>query len=516
MKDLLRSARDVSLGTLVSRVVGLVRDIVCAAYFSAGHLDVFYLAFIVPNLLRRILGEGALASSFIPVFAEIKEREGRESAAEFTRITFTLLAVVLLGCFAVLRVGTVVAGTWLLGSDAELFLSLLSVMLPFLIFVCLSALFGAVLNSLGSFVVPAVGPAVLNVVWVSAVLILHRTLGVKAAALGVVAGGIVQCVMLVTVMSMRGVNLGLRWNLSHPGLKKLVALGGPMIIGLVLVQVNVLVDQIVAKTMVQDGGAVTALYLGNRLIQFPLALFGIAIATAVFPTLSARAARGDYDGMKVSLRRALRTMFFVAVPSAVGLVALRTQIVSLLFEHGQFTSAMTERTGTVIVFYAVGLWAYCGVYVATRLLYSLQNTKTPVRIASAMVVLNLILNFALVGPMKEAGLALATAITSAMTFIFLLGAGARRIGVIGLSGVIVSFAKTCICSVAMAAAAVAAAGVVGSHLGTGPVWARLAIVLAGIGAGTVVFTAGAFLLRCREMKEIKDVFVRPERGQEHE
>ena len=512
MKDLLRSARDVSLGTLASRVLGLVRDIVCAAYFSAGHLDLFYLAFIVPNLLRRILGEGALASSFIPVFVEIKEREGQKSAAEFTRITFTLLAVVLLGCFVVLRVGTIAAGTWFSGSDAALFLSLLSAMLPFLIFVCLSALFGSVLNSLGSFAIPAAGPAVLNVVWIATVLILHRTLGIKAAALGVLAGGVIQCVMLVPAMSMRGVALGFRWNLSHPGIGKLVALGGPMVIGLVLIQANVFVDQVVAKTMVPDEGAVTALYFGNRLIQFPLALFGIAMATAVFPTLSSCAERDDRDGMKASLRRALRIMFFVAVPSAVGLAVLGTQIVSLLFQRGEFTSAMTERTGTVIVFYAVGLWAYCGVHVATRLLYSLQNTKTPVRIASAMVALNLALNLALVGSMKEAGLALATAITSTVTFVLLMGAATRKIGVIGLSGVIVSFAKTCVCSVAMAVAAGAAAGVVESHLGTGPIWARLAVVVAGIGAGAVVFVSGAFLLRCREIKEIRDVFMRTGKG----
>ncbi len=289
-----------------------------------------------------------------------------------------------------------------------------------------------------------------------------------------------------------------------------------MVLGLLLVQANVLVDKVVAKAMVPEAGAVTALHVGNRLIQFPLALFGIAMATAVFPALSSCAVRGDLDGMKTSLRRALRTVFFVAVPSAVGLAVLRTQIVSLLFQHGKFTSAMTERTGTVIVFYAVGLWAYCGVHVATRLLYSLQNTKTPVRIASAMVALNLALNLALVGPMKEAGLALATAIASAMTFVLLLGAATRKIGIIGLSGVIVSFAKTCICSVAMAVSAAAAAGIVGSHLGTGPVWARLVIVLAGIGAGAVVFVSGAFLLRCREIKEIRDVFARAERGREHE
>ncbi len=289
-----------------------------------------------------------------------------------------------------------------------------------------------------------------------------------------------------------------------------------MVLGLLLIQANVLVDRVVAKMMVPDQGAVVALYLGNRLMQFPLALFGIAMATAVFPALSSCAVKGDRDGMKVSLRRALRTMFFVAVPSAVGLAVLGTQIVSLLFQRGEFTSAMTGRTGTVIVFYAVGLWAYCGVHVATRLLYALQNTKTPVRIASAMVALNLALNLALVGPMKEAGLALATAITSAVTFLLLLGAVTRKIGIIGLSGVIISFVKTCICSVAMAVAAAAAAGIVGSRLGTGPIFARLAIVLAGIGTGAVVFAASAFLLRCPEIKEIRDVFARTERGRERE
>lgn len=507
MKDILRSARDVSLGTLASRVLGLVRDIVCAAYFSACALDAFYLAFIVPNLLRRILGEGALASSFIPVFAEIKEKKGRDAAAEFTRITFTLLGAVLLGCFIVLRAGTFAAGAWSSGSDMALFLSLLGVMLPFLIFVCLSALFGAVLNSLGAFALPAAGPAVLNIFWIAAVLALHKMLGIKAAAVGVLAGGVVQCVMLVPAMARHGVDLGIRWNPSDEGVRRLVTLAGPMVLGLLLVQANVFVDQVVAKTMVPKSGAVAALYFGNRMIQLPLALFGIAMATAVFPALSSCAARGDHEGMKVSLRRALRIVFFVAVPSAVGLAALRTQIVALLFQHGKFTPEMTERTGTVIVFYAAGLWAYCGVLMATRLLYSLQDTKGPVRIASAMVVLNLILNLALVGRMKEAGLALATTITGAISFVLLLARSTRRIGVIGLPEVIVSFVKTCVCSAVMAVAATGAANLAASRVGTGPVSARLAVVAAGVGAGAAVFAAAAFLLRCREIREIKDVFL---------
>jgi putative peptidoglycan lipid II flippase len=216
--------------------------------------------------------------------------------------------------------------------------------------------------------------------------------------------------------------------------------------------------------------------------------------------------------MKDSFRRALRTMFFVAVPSAVGLVMLRTQIVSLLFQYGKFTSVMTDRTGAVIAFYAIGLWAYCGVHVATRLLYSVQDTKTPVRIAAGMVALNLALNLALVGRMGEAGLAFATAITSTVTFVLLLISATRKIGVIGLSEVIVSFCKTFVCSVLMALAVAGAAVSVQAHLATESVGARLAVVAAGLAAGVAIFTGAAALLRCQELGEIMSVFTRTENG----
>ncbi len=516
MKDFLRSARDVFLGTLASRILGLVRDAACAVYFSSYSLDAFYLALVVPNLLRRLFGEGAMASSFIPVFAEIRENEGEKSAAEFTRITFTALTVVLLGCFFILRMGTFAAGMWLTSDKMKLFLSLLNTMLPFLIFICLSALFAAVLNSLGSFALPAAGQAILNMVWIAGVLVLERVLGVRAAAVGVLAGGVVQCLILVPAMARRGISLGFRWNFSHPGLKKLVTIAGPVTLGFLLVQINVAVDRIVAETMIPGNGAVSALYFGNRLIQLPLALFGIAIATAVFPALSSCAARGDYDGMKVSLRQALRTVFFVAVPSAIGLAVMRHEIVSLLFQYGEFTSEMVYRTGTVIVFYAAGLWAYCGIHVATRFLYSLQDMKTPIKIASAMVILNLILNLALVGRMKEGGLALATAITSAMTFVLLLAGCTRKIGIIGLGEIFISFAKTGFCSIVMGFVSFKTAELAASWIGAASVGARLTVVLAAICTGLIVFVFSAVLLKCPEVKEIYNAFLRKREMPDHE
>jgi putative peptidoglycan lipid II flippase len=506
MSRLLRSAGNVSLGTLASRILGLVRDIACAAYFPPYALDAFYIAFTIPNLLRRLFGEGALQSSFIPVFAEVRERDGLEGAAEFTRVTFTFVAVVLVGCFAMLRAASAVSGIWLTSPKAALGLSLLDVMLPFLIFVCLSALFSAVLNSTGSFALPAAGPAVMNAFWIAGVLALGKTMGVKAAALGVLAGGLVQCVVLVPAMARRGVPVGFRWRPSEPALKKMIALSMPVVAGLILIQFNTLIDRLIAETMVPGDGAVTALYFGNRLIQLPLAIFGIAMATAVFPTLAARAAQEDFDGMKSSLRQALRIVFFVAVPSLVGLAVLRNEIVRLLFEYGEFTPGMTKRTGMVIIYYAAGLWAFCGVHLATRALHSLQDMKGPVTIASAMVIVNVVLNLLLVGSMREAGLAFATTIAFSLSFVLLLMKLTFRIGPIGLGEVIVSFGKTCLCAAVMGAGAYAASKFAALHAPGDTVAVRAGTV-AGAGMfGLGLFVLSSVLLACPEVKEIWEAF----------
>ncbi len=502
MSRLLRSAGNVSLGTLASRILGLVRDIACAAYFTPYALDAFYIAFTIPNLLRRILGEGALQSSFIPVFAQVREKDGMEGAAEFTRVTFTFVAVVLVGCFAMLRAASALTTLWGVSAFVADTLTLLDIMLPFLVFVCLSALFSSVLNSVGSFGLPAAGPAIMNAFWIAAVLVLGKTMGVKAAAWGVLAGGLVQCVMLVPAMARRGVSLRFRWRPSDPSLRKMIALSIPVVAGLILIQFNTLIDRLIAKSMVPGDGAVTALYFGNRLIQLPLAMFGIAMATAVFPTLSARAAREDYEGMKTSLRQALRIVFFVAVPSLIGLAVLRNEIVRLLFEYGKFTPEMTNRTGMVILYYAAGLWAFCGVHLATRALHSLQDMKGPVKIASAMVVVNVVLNLLLVRSMREAGLAFATSIAFSLSFIFLLLRLTLRIGPIGLAEVIVSFGKTCMCTAVMGAGAYAASRFAALHA-PGDTLAVRAGTVAGAGIfGLGLFVLSSVLLACPEVKEI--------------
>jgi len=531
---IVKGAGVVAALTLLSRVLGLVRDAACAALFGAGVTwDAFSFAFRVPNLLRRLLGEGALSAAFVPVFSGRLELGQREQAARLAGRVTGALAFVLLG-LVFLGEAVVLALLWWAHPNEQwrLALGLTAVLLPYMLPICLTALVGAVLNSLRHFATPALSPVVLNVVWILAVTALApRVSPDPTVRIYVVAGALL--VAGVLQLGLQGVGLRARRfrlrpapGLRDPDVRRLAAAMAPVALGMAALQLNVLLDGVVALSLAAPPGkaafsvwgatipyplqvgANSALYYGNRLMQLPLGVFGIAIATAAFPALSRHAARRDWQGFSDSLLRSLGLVAFVAIPSGVGLILMRRPVVELLFERGAFTAQMTARTAAVTLAYSTAVWAYCALHVLSRAFYALGRPGTPAAVAGVAVLANVALNLTLVWPLAEAGLATATAVTAVLQVVVLwwmLRRSDRLRHVGGLAGTV---GKTLAATACLGAACAAAMALTPAGMGLGM---KLLRVAAPAGAGAIAYVGAAALLRIEELRAVAGRLAGPRR-----
>ena len=514
-RDNVRSAHVIAACTLLSRALGLVRDMLQALVLGAGPvMDVFAIAYRIPNLFRRLFGEGALATSFIPVLTEYEQTREKD-ARELISVTFTWLAVILGGIVVLGWIGCLVAAPFFrTNAKTEMFLALLAIMLPHLPLICLAALLMAVLQVRNNFVIPALGQVVMNLIWIGGLLFLVSPLGVYGLALAVLLGGAAEWLMQYVAVRRQGLAPRLRVNFSHPGLKQTQALFLPVVFGLAAVQVNTLVDQLIAQFFVEGDGAVSALYYGNNLMQLPLSIFGIAIATAVFPSLVLHAARDDKPAFRRDLSQALRLTLFLSLPTIAITAVLAKPIVVLLFARGSFAAQAdaTPRAAAVLTFFILGLWAYCAVHVLSRAFYSLHDSKTPVRVAVTTTVLNLALNLILVWPMREAGLALSTSICGAFNAIRLAYLLRKRVGRIGALEMVVSGAK-CV-NATIAAGVLCAVTLWFLRDAGGPgIIGKLIRVFAPMGVGLAVFTFAAWATGMRELRELTRALIRRRKDQ---
>jgi putative peptidoglycan lipid II flippase len=470
-KSFLKSAKTVSLCTLLSRVLGLVRDIICASVFGTSLAwDAFVVAFKIPNLFRRLFGEGALSAAFIPVFTEYLETKGKKDAWELVNVTGTLLFIILGSLVVLAEISfSVIPTVFSLNSKWSLVLNLLIITFPYVLFICMVALAMAVLNSLKHFLIPALAPVALNICWIMGVIFLTPICGntldkkIFGLAIAILIGGVTQLAMQLPVLRKEGVVFKPSLYFSHPGLKRILALMLPIIFGLAVVQINVLMDSFIAIAFARppggaesfsiagmaipyplETGAASVLYYGDRLIQFPLGVFGIAIATAVFPFFSTYAARKEWTNFANTLNQAIRVVLFIGIPASIGLILLRRPLVELFYERNAFTAESTYRTSVVIFYYAIGVWAYCASHVIIRAFYSIQDTKTPVKVGAGMVGLNLILNLTLIWFLREGGLALATAISATIQIIILFALLHKKLNITGYKHIITSAIKTLI------------------------------------------------------------------------
>ena len=429
--------------TMVSRLLGLVREVLTAKLFGTGTgFDLFLMAFTIPNLFRRLFGEGAMHAAFIPVFTRELARSEQEGRRLFN-VVMTALAGLLWGITLLGWVGCWVAYNYAgLPENGRTFCLLLAIMLPYLPLICLSALEGAALNVKGRFFLPALAPALLNVCWILAVWLFARPYGIRALAVGVVIAGVLQCGVQIPLLLRHGLGRRPSWDPANAGLRRTVQLMGPVALGIGVIQINVMVDRIIAWFCVPGDGAVSTLHYANRLMQLPLGVLGLALATAVFPSLAAQAARREHDAMVRTVGLSLRTALFMALPCMAALIALRVPMVQVLFERGQFTPDSTVHTSRALLYYSIGLGGSCCLHVVTRAFYALEDTVTPVRVAATMVAANLVLNLVLVWPMRESGLALASSITACGNVVVLLALLRRRLGCLGLRRVILDSARS--------------------------------------------------------------------------
>jgi len=534
-----RSVAGVSASTLASRILGYLRDMLIANFFGAGLVaDAFFVAYRIPNLLRQLLGEGALSASFIPVFTEYLTTKPKEETQRLARISGLVLLTILsiltiLGIiFSPIIVRIVAPGFIKNPEKLSLTITLTRILFPFIMAVGLAALALGILNSLHRFIIPALAPCLLSISEIFFILLICPLMErpIIGLALGVLIGGFAQFFFQLPVIVKEGFiiptsksysnphlkpinypqNLFKGWNilwkrwtsiLNHPGVKRIGLLMVPATLGLSVSQVNIFVDTICASMLKE--GSVTALYYANRIMQLPLALFGTAIATVTLPMMSRSVAATNMQELKDTLSLALRMILFTIIPASLGLIILGNPIISLLFERGRFTSQATQSTSWALLFYSTGIVAYAGVKVVASAFYSMQDTRAPVRIASIAMVVNIVLNLILMRILDVGGLALATAIASFINLSILLFYLRKRIGRLGGKKVLHSLAKILLASSAMGIACIYSSRFLGQISKLIQVAGTILICLA-------IYILATHLLRCDEIKYVWKIITRKE------
>jgi putative peptidoglycan lipid II flippase len=421
-RRLLRSTAVVSAMTLLSRVFGYLRDMVIAVSFGAtGATDAFFVAFRIPNFLRRLFAEGAFSQAFVPVFAEYREKQRRAALKDLVdHVAGTLLvaltAVTALGVIGAPVIISVFAPGYLDDPQRfELASGMLRITFPYLLFISLTALAGGILNSMGRFGVPAFTPVLLNLSLIGAALWLAPRMAepVTALAWGVFIAGAAQLALQVPFLARLGLLPRPRLDRAHAGVRRILKLMLPAIFGVSIVQINLLFDTLIASFLAS--GSISWLYYSDRFVELPLALFGIALSTVTLPRLSAQHAARDGEGFQATLDWALRSAFLVAVPATLGLILLAGPILATLVQYRAFSPQDTEMARLSLMAYALGLPAFMAIKILAPGFYSRQDTKTPVKIGVIAMVANMGLNVLFVVPWvwlelpgPHAGLALAT------------------------------------------------------------------------------------------------------------
>jgi putative peptidoglycan lipid II flippase len=500
-----KAATVIGTGTLLSRILGFFRDMVIANFFGAGMAaDAFFVAFRIPNLWRRLVGEGSLTISFIPVYTEYLTQRSEEETRKVTHIAFTLAGVILLILtffgilFSPILIRIVAPGFIHIPEKFELTVTLNKIIFPYLFFMGLSALCMGILNSYRHFFAPAIAPIFLNISIIVSVFLFYHTfkVPVMTLALGVLAGGVIQFLFQIPFLWKRGITFRFNFNFRNPAIKRIGLLMVPGLIGTGLYQINTFIDMIFASFL--PSGSVSYLFFADRLMEFPLGIFAIAISMASLPSLSGLASQGKMEELKETLSFTFRLVSFISVPAMVGLIALKTPIINLLFQRGLFDYSATEKTAFALLFYSVGLWAIAGSRIIAPAFYSLQDTWTPMKIALICLGANVVLRAVLIFPLMHGGLALATSLSSTLNFILLFRKLGPKLGGIDIRKNIQSLLRIFLCSLPMGMAAYLICSI-GHWSTTGNVGEKILILFAGIVIGLGMYSACSYWMKNEEM-----------------
>lgn len=536
-RSVIGSALVVSGATFLSRVFGLVRDVMMAGLFGfSREMDAFFLAFTIPNLFRKLFGEGALSSATIPVLTRYRLRGDPDATRRFLGTLATVLAVGLGTLTAIL-----LAAAWILPADwfgnpekYRLFREYLTILLPYVVFICLAALQAGTLNCWNRFGTPALMPALANLVWIAVLAFVAMTTlkddtpaAVRVMAIGVLVAGAAQWLVQMIPLAKLKLLSPPKLKLREPGIRETFKAMAPMLFALAVFQVNTFLDQVLAEMLVPGHGAVSSYTFASRLFQFPLGLVGVALGTAMFPLMSRFAAGHEFEKLTASLLNSARLIAFIAFPAALGLGVLAFPITELLYGGPHSDPEMLQRSSLVVTLLCISLPIVSVISLLTKAFYALGDHRTPTRIALLAVLVNVVANILLLQtPLREAGLALGTAISGALNLGLLSLVLRRR-----LSGTVVdslrlaaapptserlaqplspsrlraipaSVARALLVAVVMAAGAWLVEHALFGEFGLTGRWSRLLSVGAGVLAGVVMYSGLSMLLKAPEIAQI--------------
>ncbi len=479
-RRIVHAAGLVSFFTLLSRIAGLLRDAVIGYYFGTGvAADAFFVAFRIPNLLRRFVAEGAMGVALVPVFTDYLTNRSRTAALRAASALATFMAVVLL---ALTGIGVLFAPLWTAlfapgfaddPGKLALTVTLTRWLFPYIFLVSMVALTSGVLNALRHFAVPAMSPLFLNLAIIAAAVLIcpHLEIPVYGLAYGVLAGGLIQVLLQVPPLLRHGMRLAPRWEPGHEAVRRALGLMAPMVFGAAVYQINLMFNTMLASVL--PGGSVSYLWYADRVFEFPLGIFAVALGTAALPTFSTQAARQAYADLRHTLGFSIRLTNAIALPSAVGMMALATPIVSVLFQRGAFGPQEVAFTTSALNAFALGLWSVSMLRVVVPAFYALQDARTPVLIAAVAFAINCVCCLLLMGPVavsgrsgladaiaraagavslfnfQHMGLALSASISATVNLVLLLFALRRRLGSLGGVELARSFGRNLIAALAM-------------------------------------------------------------------
>jgi len=454
-KSVIKSAGIIGIGTLSSRILGFIRDVVIAHLFGIySYAQAFVIAFKIPNLFRDFVGEGAANAAFVPVFSEYRLKHTEEEFWELANIVLNLLlviltAIVLLGIvFSPVIVRLIAPGFIADSEKLAITIKLARIIFPYLLLVCLAAYCTALLNTLKHFAVPAFAPCLLNISVIVFVLLFNK--GLRGLSIGILAGGIMQLGVQIPILYKKGFRLRLFRNFRHPAASLIRRLMIPRLLSSSIYQVNNFVDSIFGSLarIVGEGG-VAGLYFAYRIILFPLGIFTNSLSQALLPTLSAQAVDQDRDKLKQSLSFGVRMTFFVIMPATVALIVLAGPIISAVFQRGRFDAYSAQVTARILFFYSFGMIAYAEKRILQTCFFALKDTWTPTKVAFIALILNLIFNAVLMFPLKIAGIALGTSLSGLISCAILFIILKKRIGLSGVRDIYIPFMRIFAASLCM-------------------------------------------------------------------
>ncbi len=493
--------------TFLSRIFGLARDTIIAYFLGAREAaDAFYVAFRIPNLLRRLLAEGCLTISFIPVFSEYLKKD-RGEAKRVADFTFTLLSLLL---FVITVLGVIFAAALVkftafgFTQDPEklaLTITLTRITFPYIFLVSLGALAMGILNSLKHFSTPAAAPILLNAGIILGALFLspytsNPSLGL---AMGVIVGGVLQVALQIPVLIKLGFLPKIAWNPSHPGVQKILKLMLPSIYGSAVYQLNLFAITFMASFLAT--GSVSYLWYADRVMEFPLGVFAISFATVILPQLSDHAAEKNMGKLKNTFRDGLQMIYFVNLPATVGLIVLAKPIISVLFQHGQFSEHSTLMTAQALQCFALGLPFVSGSRITSSAFYALQDSKTPVRAANIAIVVNILAGALLLKPLGHLGLALGVATGSFSNFLIQILDLRKKLGLLGLKSLLAGVGKIILASLGMGGALYFLAPFIEQSFGFSNL-GRFSSLIVLILTGILFYFILSFLMKIKELEPV--------------